>query len=262
MDQNNVSPTPTAPESRIALDPVSTLLSQTAQWFNAHFTNLLKISGIFLGAQIILGILTVVIGLYSTVMDYDTLSNGGTIVGLIVSLLALVLVFGFLSLWNTLSLYTYIIKNDRAYPIRQVLADSRGMIFPYLGTSLMVGLFTLLGFFLLIIPGIYWGVLYGFAPLITLVEGKNSRALDRSKFLVKGHWWPIFLRQIVIGLLVYVFAVIINILFTVFFNALSSLYGPLGALGASGEFFSNILLAPIGLIFTFLLYQNLRRIKG
>lgn len=263
-----VSPTPTAPapaapSTSAPLDPISTLLGQTWQWFNAHFPKLLGISAVFLVAQIVIATLMVVSGAFAFLGSpwFDDFSLTA-LVYIILGLLVLAIVFGLASLWNTLALYTYIIRNDRALTVRQAIADSRLMILPYLGTSLMVSLYVILGLFLLIVPAIYWGVLFGFAPLITLVEGKNARALDRSKFLVKGNWWAVFLRQIVIGILVYVLSLVINVVFDSLFISLGSLYEPLTALKGIGGFFSNILFAPISLIFTYLLYLNLKRLKG
>lgn len=262
MDQ----PTPTTPAvtppTSVSLDPISTLLGQTWTWYNAHFPKLLGISAIFLGIQAGLGLLLVVAGFATFFTSFATGPTTTTLVSFFIGLIVVAIVFGFVSLWNTLALYTYIIRNDRQYAIRQAIADSREMIVPYLGTSLMVGLYTILGLFLLIIPAIYWGVLFGFAPLITLVEGKNVRALDRSKLLVKGNWWAVFLRQIVIGILVYALSAILNTIFSSLFNSLGSLYEPLVGLGGLGGIFSNILFAPVGLIFTYLVYQNLRRLKG
>ncbi len=47
--------------------------------------------------------------------------------------------------------------------------------------------------YLLIIPGIIWGIFYAFTLYVVAIEGIGGRAaLKRSKALVRGHWWEVF----------------------------------------------------------------------
>ncbi len=57
--------------------------------------------------------------------------------------------------------------------------------------SLLGGFLTIVGFILLIIPGIYLGIAFTVAVPALLSENlRGSKALARSRRLVKGRWWP------------------------------------------------------------------------
>lgn len=61
---------------------------------------------------------------------------------------------------------------------------------PYLGTCLLVGLAVLGLMFLLIVPGIYFGVAWSLVGPVAVVEGVfGTPAMKRSRALTKGYWW-------------------------------------------------------------------------
>ncbi len=67
-------------------------------------------------------------------------------------------------------------------------------------TGLLTGLWVLLGLVLLVVPGLYWGVLYSLATYLVFKERlANMAALKRSRALVTGHWWAVFWRIILFG---------------------------------------------------------------
>lgn len=78
-----------------------------------------------------------------------------------------------------------------------------------LGSSLLVMIYVFVGFFLLIIPGIIWGIQYSMVPFI-IADNPNcggNEALVRSRKMMYGHKWKYFrftLRVIGIILLGYI----------------------------------------------------------
>lgn len=65
----------------------------------------------------------------------------------------------------------------------------------YVWIVILVSLLVILGFFLLVIPGIILGIWYSFAEQVFILENtRGYSALKRSKELVKGYWWPVFWR--------------------------------------------------------------------
>jgi hypothetical protein len=65
------------------------------------------------------------------------------------------------------------------------------------------GFLTLLGFLLLIVPGVYLAVAFAVALPVLMTEGLRGRkALGRSRRLVKGRWWRTAILLVVAGLLV------------------------------------------------------------
>lgn len=91
---------------------------------------------------------------------------------------------------------------------------------PLLWLTVLYVLGVVLGFFALIIPGIFLAIAWSLAYPATLVEGvRGAGALKRSFQLVRGRWWPVFGVQIVGAILVTVIAGIVQfvILAPVFF---------------------------------------------
>ena len=57
--------------------------------------------------------------------------------------------------------------------------------------AILTGLLTLVGFFFLILPGIYLVVAFAVGAPVLVIDGhRGIVALQRSRALVKGRWWP------------------------------------------------------------------------
>lgn len=71
-----------------------------------------------------------------------------------------------------------------------------------LWTSLLAGLIVIGLTFLLIIPGIIWGIYYAFVAYVVAVRDLSGKcALDYSKALVRGRWWRVFGILLLFGIL-------------------------------------------------------------
>lgn len=131
---------------------------------------------------------------------FDLLSNteGGIIAGLIIiGIFALVLV-SLVSAWYTALLYKVYqatAQGNLSAP-RTYVQPAKSVTIHLLVTYMTVGLFTSLGFLLLIVPGIIIAVRYMFAPMIAAVEDKTMKPIDESKRLVKGRFWKLVGRSI------------------------------------------------------------------
>lgn len=80
------------------------------------------------------------------------------------------------------------------------------------GASIVVGIITVLGMILLLIPGIYLGVALLFVSAIIFIEGDPTfEAITRSIRLIKGKWWStfglVFVMGFVVGLMQFVFSI-------------------------------------------------------
>lgn len=108
----------------------------------------------------------------------------------------------------------------------------------YVLVSLLVGLSALVGFVLLIIPGIIVGVWLSFSPYVLFKENTTIvGALKRSRELVRGYWWPIFGRLIGFFILVMIVS------------------GLVGLIQYLGPLVSTLLISPISTLFVVLLYE-------
>ncbi|HXG79813.1 MAG TPA: hypothetical protein VNJ31_10815 [Methyloceanibacter sp.] len=63
----------------------------------------------------------------------------------------------------------------------------------YLGASILLTLAVLVGFVLLIVPGIIFGLMFMFAPFIVIErEAGPVDAMSESNRITRGHKWPLF----------------------------------------------------------------------
>jgi hypothetical protein len=118
--------------------------------------------------------------------------------------------------------------------------------------SILVGLATIAGFILFIIPGIWIGVRLAVSVEALVVEGRRgTQAMGRSWELVGGHWWHAFGALVVAGLLTGV----VNAVITTPFNNTSWLIQAVVAAIAT------VITLPYGTLVGVLLYLDLRARK-
>jgi hypothetical protein len=118
--------------------------------------------------------------------------------------------------------------------------------------SVLVGLATVAGLILFIIPGIYIGIRLCVSIEALVVEGRRgTQAMGRSWELVGGHWWHAFGVLVVAGLLTGV----VNAVITTPFSNTSWLVQAVAAAVAT------VITLPYGVLVGVLLYLDLRARK-
>jgi membrane-anchored glycerophosphoryl diester phosphodiesterase (GDPDase) len=123
---------------------------------------------------------------------------------------------------------------------------------PILVVSILVGLATLVGLIVFIIPGIYIGVRLAVSVQALVVEGKRgTEAMRRSWELVGGHWWHAAFTILIAGLI----TAVVNAVITAPFSA--------GAwfLQAVAAAVATTVTLPYGALVGVLLYLDLRARK-
>lgn len=114
----------------------------------------------------------------------------------------------------------------------------------------------LIGFVLLIIPGILWTLSYSLIVPAILVEGqKAGPSLRRSSDLVKGQRGKVFLVLLAVNLLQVILAGGIAMISGLFFTTET---GGSGILNSAMNNLMSIFLTPFGIIATILLYYDMR----
>jgi|SRR5215213_8204289 len=123
---------------------------------------------------------------------------------------------------------------------------------PILVVSILVGLATLLGLIVFIIPGIYIGVRLAASTQALVVEGRRgTEAMRRSWDLVGGHWWHAAFTLLVAGLI----TAVVNAVITAPFGA-----GAWFLQGIAAAIATTVTL-PYGALVGVLLYLDLRARK-
>lgn len=135
-----------------------------------------------------------------------------------------------------------------------------GKYFPqYLVLSFMVGTVVMLGLIALIIPGIIFAVWFAFAYLALIFEDKKGvDAMKASKEYVRGNWWKIFGRFVALGGVLLVVSIATGL---IGYTLLTSLMGAQLATAAA-SFLTSAFVMPFATAYSYLMYQDLKRLKG
>jgi hypothetical protein len=122
--------------------------------------------------------------------------------------------------------------------------------------SILSGLAILLGFVLLIVPGVILLVRWFFGSTVFVIEGrKGSKALGRSWGLAQGHFWKVLGTFLLASIMAAVVQGILSIPGEAAFAAIGPAGWPLYAIGLS---LAAILTAPFTTLIAVLLYFDLR----
>jgi hypothetical protein len=140
-----------------------------------------------------------------------------------------------------------IMTEDREVTVAEAYRKSTSIFWSFLLVQLLVGIIVSLGFIVFIIPGIYLAIRYSFAAFAVIGENKRGMdALNRSRDLVRGRWWEVFIRLI--------FILILSLVpFAIFFFISPS--------SVAGQILQNalsLMLAPFWILYIYGLYKALK----
>lgn len=183
---------------------------------------------------------------------YDELVRGQTgsvivIVNLILGFISIIV-----SLWGTLAFIAYF-KNE-SLTASQAFRQGLHFLLAYLLVAILGSVIVIIGLILLIIPGVVAGVYLSLLAYVLMAEEKRGRAaLKRSLELVKGYWWAVFGRQLLLAL----------IFFLLSFASTPFVIIPKIGILLSGLIFVllYILAVPFAVFYTWQIYLNLKEIK-
>ncbi len=180
--------------------------------------------------------------LAAAVSDLFATTQGWGMAGLVLVGLAGILLISLVSVWYTALLYKVYqaTAGGNLTRLSAYLRPAKQVTWHLLTTYVMVELMTLVGLVLFIIPGIIIAVRYMFAPLIAAVEDRAVKPIDESKRLVKGRFWKLVGRSLLM-------IVLYNIPLFVF----QAIHPYAGALWA--------VTSPIFGLYFYLVYQDFKR---
>lgn len=246
---------PMPQQATASLPSATALLGQAWTIYKQRIGTLLGIVIIpmlILGSFIAIVISGSVAMLYSSTSVFETTNYG-------LFIRFFILLFGLFAivvshLWGQTALLYAIKDSSEGIGIKESYRRGYRKIVPYWWISLLAAFITLGGFLLLIVPGIIFMVWFSLATFVLVSENlKGMDVLLRSKEYVKGHWGGVFWRLIFIWalyLIIYFIPVLILELIDVPFGEQIS------------QFVVGLLLGPLTTIYLFLVYSNLKSIKG
>lgn len=170
-------------------------------------------------------------------------------------LLALILPIAMRSITQVsmIKLLSKLNHDDPDISVSKILKDSVPYVIPLIFVNIFIKLATTVGFALLIIPGILVTIWTSLSAFTLILENqKGLKALERSRFYVKGYGGVIFLYTI--GMLIFLIPIVIpGLLFpSKEFRIWLSLYGSV----------VSIIISPISLGFSYLIYEHLKKVKS
>lgn len=177
--------------------------------------------GVFIGAGLLLS------EAYPSIKS--AILIGGGVLGVTIASIAL--------LWGQ-GAFVFAVSN-RSMGIRDAYRRAWQKLWSFIWVLSLLGFVVTGGFLLFVIPGVIFAVWFAFAYFIFATEDqKGMDALIKSKEYVRGRWFDVFLRLVIIS----VIAVL------------------LGAIPFIGPVLS-ILFIPFVMLFTYLVYEDLKGIK-
>lgn len=190
------------------------------------------------------------------------LNNGGQMEKGLADLLTVILAvlagiyLVYLMIWFQASV-TLMVKN-RATNMQpqEIMTSAKSYLWSYFGTSLLMGLLTLLWTLLLIIPGIIFGIYYCLAEYIVIDKNIGGmKALRMSKDYIKGRWWQVFAA--VLGLMA------VGALVSWALQAIALVFGPDVApiLESVLSLVFQLFFGPYAVIYMYLVYERLKSLK-
>ncbi len=231
------------------------VFSLTEESIKVWWKNLIKFIGVYLWGllfSLIPLIAVLVIYLLANWLGVDIKANIGLkIIGIVGAIISIYFYI------RTYIATFLLVKEDYKGKELDIFKASYKKFWSYFGLVLLTTIFILLWTLLLIIPGIIFSVFYSLAVYAFFFEDKKGMtAIRRSIQLVKGYWWPVFGRFLFLGLLMWIFTLIIS----------TPLYSV--AEDSTFAFIWNIvvqvvslLIGPISLLFCYQIYKDLVKIK-
>lgn len=138
--------------------------------------------------------------------------------------------------------------------LRASLEATRPLFLPYLFVGLLVAVFVLIGFILFIIPAIVIGVWLSFSYFVLVLEGvRGMEALKTSKEYVRGLWFPIFGRIIVLVVGMMAFMTVLTVILEIIFGK--------GGITDLLTTIVNLVISPFALVYFYHLYMDVKRVK-
>lgn len=182
--------------------------------------------------------------------------RGGTVSGVAFGFAIVTLVVGIL---GTAAL-TKAVMNPEETTIGSAYAFARKYFWSYLLVSILAGLAVFGGLLLLVIPAIIFAVWFSLALYVLLAEDtRGIAALKASREYVRGHWWAVFGRFVLFGVMVLVCFFVVMLAAGLIVGAFLPDFSDTLAFFVGYLF--NLFLTPFSAAFGYFIYKDLKALK-
>ena len=190
------------------------------------------------------------------------IAGGSLSLILIVFALAALVMF-LVQLWGQAALMFAIINNKEEIGFVESFRRGWRKIISLWWISILTAFVTLGGFLLAIIPGIVFAMWFSLSAWVLIAEdSKGMDALLKSREYVRGRWWAVLGRIIIIGLVPFLLSLIFSLIPTLLFSFIFKSALALWVISLITYPIILIIYTPLASIYMFMMYQNLRSLRG
>jgi len=232
-------------------------------WFLLLFPVVITIASLLLGA-IVPGIIFV----------FDKANMMG--IGLKI-LYGTLLIAAYAAIIISMIYFSVVINASVAYLVareitaKEAFKEAQTIFWKFFWWSIIISIIIGVGFLLFVIPGIIVAVFLSFSLFFITLEGLGPiQSLKASARLVKGFWWTIFARLVVLGVIVLIVSMISNMFTTIGMSILTlsnkgalilALAAIFGVITFVIAFAINFIMSSVSLIYSYQLYAELKELK-
>ncbi len=175
-------------------------------------------------------------GLQAVVLAFQ--AGGPPPPGFFWGMAAMVLAGTFFGMWNQSAILAAAVRDDLG--VFAALGEGYRRMWSVAWVLFLAGAIVLAGSVALLVPAILFGVWFAFAVVVLFAEDRRGlEALLASRAYVRGHWWPVFGRLLLVSILAAL----------------------LGLVPVAGQLLS-LLFTPFLLLFLVVLYEDLKEAAG
>lgn len=198
---------------------------------------------LFLGILLVPVVFSFVTGLFAPTAAEQSVGIGFSPAYIVMALLS-----GIVNVFMSIAIILAIQNNTLT--VMESYKQSMPFFLRYIGLSIVMSVLLFLGFLILIIPGIILSVWFAFSTFVLVVERASIiDSLKKSREYVRGRWWAVFGRILLLGLVMLVISMIISGLLVAM---------PFGILATALVAAFTMLLAPFAVAYMYLMYQDLK----
>jgi|GEM_PF-445728 len=269
-----VPPAASAPASNssqptASLKKPTELLSEAWQLYKARWKTFLGIMVapilLMLLAFLVFGVGVLGVGFLESFISKSSIVNIVIYLVGFVLILALFLAVIIIQFWSQVALIYAIKDSEENIGIKESYKRGWRKIKPFIWVSILSSFIIIGGYIFFVIPGIIFTVWFIFAVYIVVAEDlKGMNAILKSREYVRNYWWQVLWRLLFLFIVITITLVVILLIGIIVGSILSFFIGEAitqGIFNLMGDFVS-VIIAPLSMIYSFLIYNNLRKIKG
>ena len=182
-----------------------------------------------------------------------------------VLLLALFLTIIIIQFWSQAALIYAIKDNAENIGIKESYRRGWHKLKSFFWVSILSGFIIMGGYMFFIIPGIIFAIWFSLALYIVIVEDlKGMDAILKSREYIRDYWWQVLWRFLIVSIAMFVISSVIFIpsMLIGFISLPIAGEEAVEIIFSLANNFVSIIIAPFTMIYLFLVYNNLKKIKG